>query len=633
MKKQILLILTIPIIVAIFLLIVFSCGNNKKEFRLDHIISDTLDKELPFVEENVNNTSEKASENNDIDEKFDTKIRYVKAISGLKMRDKPIIGGKFIAKIPFGESVTIKDEDEEELIIEDIKGKWTEVIWKDKVGWVFGGFLTETEISEVFITALNGLNMRKLPSVDGILITNIPYSSKVYIVEEKEEIEKINDVEGHWTQVIWKDKTGWVFGGYLGGRESISTPFEIVSENGGTAYSVFQTIDDGYISAGSDDDFYVLKLSNEGKREWETRFGGLRKDKATSIKQTLDNGYIIAGVSDSGDILPVKGDNSRFTDFYIVKTNSKGEKEWDAMYWGANETDDPDIIQTFDGGYMLVGTFWLDNIKPTKGFNISERDIYFLKLNSKGEKEWDAMYGGQDWDACNSNVIQTSDEGFIVAGYTMSSDIIPINGKNNVYVSDGLGSSGDFYILKIDSDGNKLWDTMYGGSGNDWASSIVQTYDDGFIIVGWTNSSDIKPKKGKNKTVGEFLSFNNDILIVKLDGSGKIEWEAMYGGYGNDEAYAISRAYDGGYILVGKSDSKDIKPKNGSNSATSNIYIIKLNENGEKEWDSMYGKQGEFDSFNCGFDILQTKDNGYLIGGRYLKNDFCLIKLRKDGVK
>ena len=181
------------------------------------------------------------------------------------------------------------------------------------------------------------------------------------------------------------------------------------------ASSIQQTTDGGYIIAGDKGgDVYILKLNSKGEIEWQKTFGAKDYDEANSIQQTADGGYIVAG--DKGG------------DVYILKLNSKGEVEWQKTFGGEGIAGAFSIQQTKDGGYIVAGL--------TEPFGSEEADVYILKLNSKGDLEWQKTFGGGDDDVATS-IQQTMDGGYIVAGWTKS-----------------FGSGGeDAYILKLDSKG------------------------------------------------------------------------------------------------------------------------------------------------------------------------------------
>jgi len=322
-----------------------------------------------------------------------------------------------------------------------------------------------------------------------------------------------------------------------------------------TAFSIHQTTDGGYIVAGGTESFgsggtdvYILRLNSKGDVEWQKTFGGKDHDVATSIQQTTDGGYIVAGGTSSFD--------SGEQDVYILKLNAKGDLEWQKTFGGEDYEGANSIQQTKDGGYIVAG--WTGSL----GYEVN---VYILKLNSKGEVEWEKTFGGKYDDEANS-IQQTTDGGYIVAGYT----------------------EGDIYILKLNSKGEVEWEKTFGGEDIDVASSIQQTKDGGYIVAGWTDSFD---------------SGESDVYILKLNAKGEVEWEKTFGGWYDDEAKSIQQTTDGGYIVAGWTDSFD--------SGESDVYILKLNAKGEDEWEKTFGGKN-YDGAEL---IQQTTDGGYIVGG------------------
>jgi len=350
--------------------------------------------------------------------------------------------------------------------------------------------------------------------------------------------------------------------------------------NDDKAYSIQQTKDGGYIVAGYTTSFgnggadvYILKLDRDGNILWSKTYGGSNDDGARSIIQTSDGGYIVAGVTASF--------GNGQDDAYILKLDSNGNLLWYKVYGGSYNDTAISIQQTIDGGYILAGY--------TESFGNGKRDVYILKLDNNGNLQWYKTYGGSNDDVAFS-IQQTKDGGYIVAGVTSS-----------------FGSEGfDFYILKLDNNGNLLWQKTYGGSYYDIAYSIQQTNDGGYIVAGITTPSMI----------------DLDVYILKLDSNGNLLWYKTYGGRYNDIAISIQQTNDGGYIIAGITSSFG----NGQDDA----YIIKLDNNGNLLWYKTYGG-GDDDG---AYSIQQTNDGGYIIAGyteSYAGNsDVYIIKLAPE---
>ncbi|OGF59551.1 MAG: hypothetical protein A2Y62_03670 [Candidatus Fischerbacteria bacterium RBG_13_37_8] len=270
-----------------------------------------------------------------------------------------------------------------------------------------------------------------------------------------------------------------------------------------------QTTDGGYIIAGRTQsfsaggfDYWVIKLDPAGNAVWQRNYGGTSDDLAYGIQQTTDGGYIVAGTSLSY--------TAGGYDVWILKLDSAGGVTWQRRY-GGNGTEWPyAIINTSDGGYAVAGY--------ESSYSPGGNDIWVLKLTSDGSISWQRAYGGTSAELA-LGINQTTDGGYIVAGRTESY---------------GAGSV-DFYVLRLDSLGNLVWNKALGGSSTDWAFSTVQTPDGGFVVVGRTDS---------------FGAGNADYWVVKFDSAGAIKWQKTFGGTSLDYAYSVQMANDGS-ILVG----------------------------------------------------------------------------------
>jgi len=297
------------------------------------------------------------------------------------------------------------------------------------------------------------------------------------------------------------------------------------------ARSIIQTEDGGYAVVGSiwtkyasKQDFWLIKLGENGNKEWDKTFDEDENDIAYSLIQTEDRGYAIAGSAG----LRVWGE----TNCWVIKLDAKGNIEWDSNFGGTGWDEIYSIIQTKDGSFITTGCVW------SKG--AGRGDVRVAKLNKRGNLVWDKTFGGSENDETHS-IIQTDDGGCAIAGFTASED----TGDRNVWV------------IKLDKEGNQIWDKTIGGASEDWANSIVQTEDEGYMVAGWTKSI------GAGKT---------DVWIVKLDKRGNLVWDKTFGGSENDEAHSIIQTDDGGYAVAGWTKSKG--------AGNSDVWVIKLDENG-----------------------------------------------------
>ena len=269
--------------------------------------------------------------------------------------------------------------------------------------------------------------------------------------------------------------------------------------------SIKQTLDGGYIVVGetaSNDgdvtdnnggiDYWVVKLSSIGILEWQKSLGGSGYDSGRSIYPTVEGGYIVLGTSRSndGDVTGNHGNR----DYWVVKLSETGIIEWQKSLGGSDHDFARSIYPTVEGGYIVLGTTLSNDGDIT--FNHGIRDYWVVKLSETGIIEWQKSLGGSDYDLAHS-IQQTTDEGFIVGGYSWS---------NDGDVSGNHGES-DYWIVKISPDGDLEWQKSLGGSEDDHAYSIQQTTDEGYIIAGSSESinGDVSGNHGER-----------DFWIVKL---------------------------------------------------------------------------------------------------------------------
>ncbi len=318
----------------------------------------------------------------------------------------------------------------------------------------------------------------------------------------------------------------------------------------------------------------ILLFSLRNSHAFDKIYGEREADEALSIQQLENNEYIAVGYKRSL--------NRRDKNIWILKFNKDGEKIWDKSVFGMTDDAGHSIQVTGDKNYIVTG------YTESKGQGAG--DVWVLKFDKNGERIWEKTFGGSSLDTGEA-VLQTKDKGYIVVGNTESK---------------GAGLS-DIWVLKLDKDGNLLWDKTFGGEKPDRAKSIQITEDSGYIIAGTTES------KGE----GAY-----DIWVFKLDKHGTVLCDKTYGGEQSETANSILQTKDKGYIIAGRTSSKG--------AGKSDIWVMKLNKDGGLEWDKTFGgteeEEGNF--------IVQTKDKGYIIAGRRTKTtriEALILKLDKDG--
>lgn len=329
--------------------------------------------------------------------------------------------------------------------------------------------------------------------------------------------------------------------------------------------SVQQISDGGYILAGTsastDGDFvvnkgshdvWVIRLKSNGNLRWKKNLGGSNWDRVHQIRQTTDGGFILAGGTNSndGDISLNRGDS----DAWVVKLNSSGDISWSKTF-GGTATDEAYAVQQTNEGDFIVAGITKSNNGNVSG-NHGDADFWVIKVNASGNLVWSKTYGGSTEDIAQS-VRQTNDGNFVVAGFTYSSD-----GD----LSGNFGSR-DLWILKISPSGTLIWDKIFGGSGVDTANDIYPTSDNGFILVGSSNSSD----GNLTNNQGSY-----DLWVVKLKSTGTLQWQKSFGGTSEDTGKSIQQTNTDAFIIAGHTQSNNGDVTN--NYGFADAWIVKLTQ-------------------------------------------------------
>jgi hypothetical protein len=354
-----------------------------------------------------------------------------------------------------------------------------------------------------------------------------------------------------------------------------------------TGSCVRQTTDGGYIIAGYTNysyysypnvggDVWLIKTDSDGNEIWNKTFGGQNIDWSNCVQQTTDGGYIITGYTEiySG---PEIGD------VWLIKTDSDGNEIWNKTYGGTDYCEvSYSVQQTTDGGYIITGI-----TGP-----LSDGDVWLIKTDSDGNEIWNKTYGGIGLLDAGLCVRQTNDGGYIITGAKGQSD--------NIYC--------DVWLIKTDSNGNKMWDKTFGCQRGDLGMCVQQTTDGGYIITGYTE-----------------LYIKGDIWLIKTDSNGKKMWAKSYGVLQNvGWGYYVQQTTDGGYIVTGFAWE--------ISGGYTDAWLIKTNSNGKKIWDRKLGGTSE-DMGEC---VQQTSDGGYIITGHTVlsgadETDVWLVKTDKYG--
>ena len=307
--------------------------------------------------------------------------------------------------------------------------------------------------------------------------------------------------------------------------------------------------------------------------DWNRTFGGGSLDYAHSVAQTSDGGFILAGKTYSfgaGDV-----------DAWLIRTDASGIEEWSRTFGGASWDYARSVAQTSDGGFILAGR--------TESFGAGGLDAWLIRTNASGIEDWSRTFGGARDDYANS-VAQTSDGGFILAGYTEGSH--------------------DAWLIRTDASGIEQWSRTFGGGDLDGASSIAQTSDGGFILAGYTRES-----------FGAGW-YDDDAWLIRTDASGIEEWSRTFGGVDYDRAHSVAQTSDGGFILAGRTESFGTGDR---------AWLIRTDASGIEQWSRTFGGAGRDEAYA----VAQTSDGGFILAGETWssgagREDAWLIKVCEE---
>jgi hypothetical protein len=338
---------------------------------------------------------------------------------------------------------------------------------------------------------------------------------------------------------------------------------------------------------------------------WQKAFTMTSSSDISDVLQDTDGGYVFAGSAD------VPGKNYNFG--WVFKTDANGNKLWEAKT--SNQSILWSMVKSPDGGYAATG--WSFAVSPAGA--LQGQDLTVIKLNASGTIVWEKYFGGGGSER-GLKILNTSDGGYLISGETESSDG-DVSGNHGQY---------DLWLIKLDANGNKLWQKTYGGTGIDVKGTIAPTTDGGYLLTGYTNSSDGDITAGPG---------GGDLVVFKLDASGNKIWNKIYGGSKWESVASIIATKDGGSIIVGSTDSND-GDVSGNHSSDEDMWVLKLDNNGQKTWQATLGST----DWENGYSITQMTDGSYMalgftygndgdVAGNHGDKDYWVVKLSNTGKK
>ena len=371
------------------------------------------------------------------------------------------------------------------------------------------------------------------------------------------------------------------------------------TNDGGYAILGYTSSTDGDITTKTTDDvdFLLLKYNSQDILEWSKTYGGSDDDRGNQILQTTDNGYVIFGFSNSSD--KDVTENNGNSDFWVSKLNSSGDISWQKSFGFSGRDYGTSLTLTSDGGFLLVGELDVTSSGgegnfPAKSVLHAGGDFWAIKIDANGNREWSKFFGGTFTDT-PQGVIQLDDGSYVITGFSDSSDVDITNNKGTY----------DFWVIKISETGTILWEKNFGGSEIDESFDIKKTEDGNVIIIGDTRSSDKDVTKNnggadlwvikinpdgdlmwqknfggtnfdagraiKNTADGGFVicgssrssdrdfinKGQNDAWVIKISSTGSTQWQHFVGGTDIDILHDVAELSNGSFIAVGESASQD----------------------------------------------------------------------------
>ena len=350
--------------------------------------------------------------------------------------------------------------------------------------------------------------------------------------------------------------------------------------------NLLQTRDGGYAIVGytsslgaGQEDVYLVRTDSLGQALWSATYGGEGSDNGWAVIETEDGGFLIVGFSNSS--------GAGEMDIYLVRTDAAGNMLWEQTYGGPRSEYGWAMAQTADGGYVLAG--------QSNSFGEGQEDGYLVKVNAQGEEIWSQTFGGPEEDRLFS-IDLGANGGFILSGTTRSF---------------GAGNSGnrDSYLVKTDDSGALEWAQIFGEGLDDVGHAVRQTDDGGYIVTGYTRSFDAE---------------NYDMWLIKTDEAGISSWQTFYGGPGDDRTIYGEQTSDGGYILTGYTKN--------FGAVGWDVFLVKTDSSGDVTWHKTFGGPAE----DTGYTARQTSDDGFILTGTTYSSgegggDMLLIKVSPDG--
>ncbi|QMU26745.1 GEVED domain-containing protein [Adhaeribacter radiodurans] len=377
---------------------------------------------------------------------------------------------------------------------------------------------------------------------------------------------------------------------------------------------------------GETEDYTITIGQPVAQSGWDVAYGGSETESFSEVIKTTDGGYLLGGYSASGQTGDKTQDSRGANDYWIVKTDANGKKVWDKRFGGNGHDYLNRLIQTHDGGFLLAGSS-LSGIGGDKSqASRGDRDYWIVKIASDGVKQWDKRFGGSGYDELRK-VAQLPSGDYMLAGTSDS----PAGGDK----SQGSQGGRDYWLVKLNNDGTKIWDKRYGGNLADNLENFLLTNDGGFLLGGASTSGQTG-NKSQSSQGGE------DFWLVRTDANGNQLWDQRFGGSRDDHLFSMGRLSTGEFFVAGCSSSGKEGDKSQASQGAKDFWMLKISSSGAKIWDKRFGGSND-DELRS---IIRTADGGFLLAGKSASGvsgdksqdsqggaDYWIVKLASNGSK
>ncbi|MBC8484728.1 MAG: SBBP repeat-containing protein [Bacteroidetes bacterium] len=368
-------------------------------------------------------------------------------------------------------------------------------------------------------------------------------------------------------------------------------------------------------------------------------------DMGYSIRTDENDNILVAGITESNDFPTqnpgggayFQSTNGGLFDAFILKFNSNGVRQW-ATYYGGSDYDIVYSMVTDGNNNILLSGWTCSTNLPVQnpgggvyyqGANAGNDDVFILKFNSNGVRQWATYYGGSDYDF-HSSISIDGNNNILVTGTTHSTNLPLQNPGGGAYFQNTLFGL-DAFILKFNSSGVRQWATYYGGSGYEEDCSIATDINSNILINGRTNSTDLPVQNpgGGAYFQNTYAGFE-DMYILKFNSNGVRQWATYYGGNNEDIGYSIASDNNSNILITGNTKSTNLPVQNpgggayfqgthgGGGANFNDVFILKFNSSGVRQWATYYGGNEK----DIGHSITADNNNNILVTGETKSSNF-----------